>query len=608
MHVDNRDRPVSVSPRFVSWHTFTKGRYILKGGHAFAGSVRLRLMTTWQHFSESTVSGAYIVALGLICLLQYAVSLRRSRAARWAQDGLRRDLVALEAELKDVRKERTIARAENRMLRELLSEPDLQRALRLLLRRFVPNADRAIAAILYIEDDSQRTNLARGLPEQSCQQLSIDDRLLERLQYERSITLRGNSLSNSNIVDGLEYSNRGKFHELHLIAIGEPGSLRGVFLTSTLFPVGCPRSAQLELAVRLMTTVAGSLRRVEDRQVHQTQLRFAREMLELRSVADLSFETPMLMIEAFLDRLRKIVGADRIALFLVPRDVGTSGKAMVRCGIPLQRGVDDRWSEFEAFLHSHDHAGVCQEFDSDMLRRLGVDSLIGGALVVPLTRGHTRVGTIVLSRGEHGTFDASRRPLLDWASAYLSKTISKAVDHAVIERQARQDGLTGLANRRSFDSRIAAAVETADRDGDECSLLLVDLDDFKSINDSWGHLVGDEVLKSTAALLQTGMGRVLREYDQAFIARYGGEELAILLPRIGQEGALRIAESLRQTIEMTPIPSEAGDISLTASIGVAVCPLHARNVDEMIAAADEALYEAKNSGRNQVRSAVGAVV
>ncbi|MFO8141419.1 MAG: diguanylate cyclase [Marinobacter sp.] len=160
------------------------------------------------------------------------------------------------------------------------------------------------------------------------------------------------------------------------------------------------------------------------------------------------------------------------------------------------------------------------------------------------------------------------------------------------------DGLTHVANRRRFDDKLAIEWGRAIRHEHELSLVLLDIDHFKRVNDELGHLTGDDCLIALASLLQW---EIQRSGD--LVARYGGEEFAVLLPATDREGALLVAERLRQAVARTPMVTGEHDepVSLTISIGVATM-LPARGTDshELIRRADEALYVAKDSGRNRV--------
>ncbi len=165
-----------------------------------------------------------------------------------------------------------------------------------------------------------------------------------------------------------------------------------------------------------------------------------------------------------------------------------------------------------------------------------------------------------------------------------------------IRAEAATDPLTGVANRKTFDEALEAALAESEVSGDEVSLLMVDVDFFKKINDEHGHLVGDKVLKFLAATLrQTVKGKDL-------VARYGGEEFAIILKGTRCEDAVVVAESIRQAVESAKLKRAGTDEELgrvTVSVGVG-SSRHFRSPDGLIGAADQALYVSKRNGRNRV--------
>jgi two-component system, cell cycle response regulator len=164
--------------------------------------------------------------------------------------------------------------------------------------------------------------------------------------------------------------------------------------------------------------------------------------------------------------------------------------------------------------------------------------------------------------------------------------------HSELVARAQTDGLTGVANRLTFDRTLAEELARVERQGVSLSLLLCDLDHFKEVNDTHGHQAGDQVLIETAAVLQTQT----RPYDT--VARYGGEEFAILLPDTDAAAAAELADRLRRAIAV-----DVTTVRVTTSIGVATTPGSASDAGGLIGAADTALYQAKHEGRDRVCSA-----
>jgi diguanylate cyclase (GGDEF)-like protein len=166
--------------------------------------------------------------------------------------------------------------------------------------------------------------------------------------------------------------------------------------------------------------------------------------------------------------------------------------------------------------------------------------------------------------------------------------------YQAMEQRATTDGLTGLTNHRAFQERLAQIHALAERSGGRYSVILSDIDHFKSINDTYGHTVGDLVLKRVAALF---LGRA-RKVD--VVARYGGEEFVLVLPETDGEGATHFANDLREDIERQVMVSEHGSFKITISMGVAAFPTEGSDRLELIERADQALYWCKEHGRNCV--------
>jgi diguanylate cyclase (GGDEF)-like protein len=167
-------------------------------------------------------------------------------------------------------------------------------------------------------------------------------------------------------------------------------------------------------------------------------------------------------------------------------------------------------------------------------------------------------------------------------------------DFRRVASQAATDSLTGLANRWTFDEELALEWRRAERVGDPLALILLDIDDFKSVNDGYGHQAGDEILRRVGQVLAGGV----RHVDLA--ARYGGEEFGVIVPETDLEGAVELAERLRAALEAEEVELQDGTkLSVTASFGAALKG-DLPGGENLVAAADEALYQAKRAGKNRV--------
>lgn len=179
-------------------------------------------------------------------------------------------------------------------------------------------------------------------------------------------------------------------------------------------------------------------------------------------------------------------------------------------------------------------------------------------------------------------------------SGYLIDISDSKFHELAMQTLAYQDPLTNANNRRSFMDKVHLELDRVHRTGSEASLLMLDVDFFKRINDTHGHDVGDEALKHLVSLLQ----QQLRSIDT--LGRLGGEEFAILLPETALDAALHLAERLRHAVESTPLPRDPQPLQFTVSLGVTVMNAASRDVNTVIKQADEAMYEAKHTGRNRV--------
>ncbi|HEY4303002.1 MAG TPA: sensor domain-containing diguanylate cyclase [Gemmatimonadaceae bacterium] len=225
----------------------------------------------------------------------------------------------------------------------------------------------------------------------------------------------------------------------------------------------------------------------------------------------------------------------------------------------------------------------------------GLPRAVGSLAIVPICSGDRAIGALIVE-GPHpsdvGQVELRNAGLL---AALARGPLEIVWEIEEVTRRARTDSLTGLANRRHFDEQLRRVVAETDRFGGTCTLLLIDLDHFKLVNDRLGHQAGDAVLKHVAQVMRDAV----RTVD--LCARYGGEELAILLPQTSQEGAVELAERLRQMLEQRVSVHAGQAVPVTASFGVATYPTPVPYGDWLVLAADKALYEAKAAGRNCVK-------
>ncbi|HET6370514.1 MAG TPA: diguanylate cyclase, partial [Nitrospiria bacterium] len=223
-----------------------------------------------------------------------------------------------------------------------------------------------------------------------------------------------------------------------------------------------------------------------------------------------------------------------------------------------------------------------------------IDASAGSLLGIPLVVEERAIGVVLFLSASQGRFTAYHQHILTLLCGHVALSIAEAQLHSQVEHLATVDGLTGTFNHRRFQERLQEEFIRTHRHPDAFSFLMIDIDHFKKVNDTYGHPAGDAVLRTIAKTLI----RLVRKTD--LVARYGGEEFAILLLKATSEQAERLAERIRKTIEERPIPWEGITIPVTVSIGAASYPNDADNRESLILRADRALYASKNGGRNRV--------
>ncbi|MDY0274857.1 MAG: GGDEF domain-containing protein [Desulfomicrobium sp.] len=213
----------------------------------------------------------------------------------------------------------------------------------------------------------------------------------------------------------------------------------------------------------------------------------------------------------------------------------------------------------------------------------------------PLLIGEEVIGALVICSKEAQTLGQDRVQVLAAAANHLALALRNGLEFRKTKVRADHDGLTRISNRQNFDARLREEIKRHQRHHQELSMMMIDLDYFKAVNDTYGHQAGDMVLQEVGQILQ----KTLRESD--FPARYGGEEFIILLPQTEEEQAWMLAERLRTVIGQTIFRFHGKRFRVTASIGIAgIKPGALTPPEEFIRNADVALYHAKTNGRNMV--------
>jgi diguanylate cyclase (GGDEF)-like protein len=243
---------------------------------------------------------------------------------------------------------------------------------------------------------------------------------------------------------------------------------------------------------------------------------------------------------------------------------------------------------------------VVEDMQTHPLYKSAPPDWTGSIIGIPLKMEDKVVGVMNLSRSNTGGFSQSETRLLGLLADQAAVAISNASLHQKVSAQALSDTVTGLPNRRALDERLESEVKSARRTGLPFAVVMMDLDGFKIVNDTYGHSVGDDVLRALFNYLAQG----LRTSD--FLARYGGDELSLILNQTDMPRALLVCDKILEKLAKFHFPAPDGKrIGLGLSGGVAVYPIHGLTGPDLLRAADAALYRAKRHERGKFMPATG---
>ncbi|HEY6013951.1 MAG TPA: sensor domain-containing diguanylate cyclase, partial [Candidatus Limnocylindrales bacterium] len=343
-------------------------------------------------------------------------------------------------------------------------------------------------------------------------------------------------------------------------------------------------------AAQAMANADATERLRDQSQALERQLRGQRELLQITE-SILTTLDARAVLESITERLGSLIACDNIAIELVDPGTGLL-TPLTAHGIhrdfymlPWEAGE----TGVATWVVEHNEPVYIRDETTDprVNQRDDGDPNDGSLIVVPLRNRSGAIGVLTIERlGPGNTFSYDEFELVQLFAAQVSIALQNAEVFQAVQVRARTDGLTGLLNHSTFEEWLARVV----REGNKFSLIMLDLDDFRDVNNSLGHQAGDDLLRRIAS----GLVRAGRDTDLVF--RYGGDEFAFLLPHTDGDGAYQVAERARQAVRTTWRP-------MSASIGLATFPVDGATPAEVLLAADRACFVAKRSGRDRIATA-----
>ena len=347
-----------------------------------------------------------------------------------------------------------------------------------------------------------------------------------------------------------------------------------------------PRVTSLQLTVSVMSKLARMLQEQAGREVAVRRIATAiRSSLELPSI-----------LQTTVDETGRALDVQCCALRVEAATPDTPSDTLTHWYFRDETEFESGKEELEGDLYAINKrlpGGRLKDYVIDGYSQHAPNArAICPTYAVPLFYAERFTGTLMVrSNDPTRVWQESEKLLIQTVADQVTVAVNHARLFKAMQQQALTDALTGCVNRRSFEMQLERDMHFATRNRQPLSLVMLDVDNFKLLNDTYGHKMGDVALRMLADVLR----RELRGIDTA--ARYGGEEFAVILPQANVDGALIVAERLRASIAACEVP---GVGPITASFGIATFPLHAINREMLVQIADEALYEGKRAGRNRV--------
>jgi diguanylate cyclase (GGDEF)-like protein len=308
--------------------------------------------------------------------------------------------------------------------------------------------------------------------------------------------------------------------------------------------------------------------------------RYAEVMVEVTRAVSSSLNSDEILF-AIVSRLRDVLNAIECSIIRVDTKMNR-GYIMVKSGDPKIRNVEIDLMEYPELIEAYESRRIL----------VAPQSKPDGLVAVPMISRDTVLGLIhVRAQGLDQSLSEANLRFFEMMASTAANALRNAQLFEEVEHRARTDFLTELPNHRFFQTTLSTELARAQRHNHPLSLLIIDLDFLKEVNDRFGHPSGDMVIRSVANTIRSSC----REFD--FAARYGGEEFTVILPETPLSGAVSVADRIRERIAAEQFP---GIGSITASVGISNYPANALNKEDLIRVADQALYVAKNGGRDRV--------
>jgi diguanylate cyclase (GGDEF)-like protein len=318
--------------------------------------------------------------------------------------------------------------------------------------------------------------------------------------------------------------------------------------------------------------------------------------LNLTSSLDLQTVLDTIVTEA----MRLVKNAQAAHIFLYSHGQLTFGASLSADGTKNTPISKPRKEGLTFSVVNSGEAIIIEDMSSHLIYKNTPNFWTGSIIGVPLRFKNSILGVMNLSRNIKGSFTRSELRLIGLLSDQAAVAISNANLYKVVADMANTDSVTGLPNRHALDERLQEDIRIAKRMGSKFCVVMMDLDGFKSVNDTYGHVVGDEILHS----LFNFLAKNIRPTD--FLARYGGDELTLIIRDADQDIAERVTQKIIDLVNAYkhPFPGMSG-IKLGITAGVAMYPAHSHNAGDLLRAADTALYQAKKHHRGSFSVAKG---